>query len=205
LALASNGHLVLQSVPARKNPTNGSTIIHHLEAGVIITTKALSNWLPVKYNGQTLWVESKLVEPFSSRKQLEALRTMLIKRGDPSALKAVTRLAQAMSGRDRQAMILLLANPIIFEPAKGRPLNLSPDDLMELADDTRILWMPNDRALTLRILSRRAASLLRYPIILLTNCTASNASAMRFGLMQEAGRWLVERIYLDNTHPLLMD
>ncbi len=202
---ASSGHLALQRVPLHAQPTNTSPVLASLEAGTVITSSVTNGWIAVSCNGQRGWVDARQTEPFTSAGQHRTLTLMIKARGEPSALSAVATCARALARHDKKALASILTERVFVVPPTGRPADIARDDFVLLPEHARILWLPHDEALTLRGIGQRAARLASRPVTLASNTTTSNASGIRLGLARQSGRWLVERIILDNTHPLLLD
>lgn len=202
---AASGYLALQRIPLHARPTNTSPVLASLEAGTVITNSVTNGWIAVSCNGQRGWVEARQTEPFTTAGQYRTLTLMIKTRGETSPLSAVATCARALARLDRKTLSSVLAERVYVVPPKGRPAVFDKNDFVLLPEHARILWLLHDEALTLRGIGQRAARLASRPVTLASNTTTSNASGIRLGLARQSGRWLVERIILDNTHPLLLD
>ncbi len=201
----TRGHLVLQQTALHEKPTNTSPVLANIEAGSVITNSVTNGWIPFTRDGRHGWIDSRNTEPFNTAAQHQALAAMIPVTGSASATESVRGLARALSRLDRTSLRSYLARTVTVAANPGQALRLGHNEIANLAPDARILWLPHDEALTLRRLARRAAGFLRQPLLMLSNTTASNASGIRFTVVQNSGRWLIDGIIVDNTHPLLLD
>jgi len=201
----SRGYLVIEPVSLYEKPANSARVLERISPPFVLTNSATNGWIPAQFNRASGWVASARVEHFTSQSEYRALLALLGNRGERSGLEAIKRTARALASFDRQTLRTVLADTITIIPPGTRSTIVHRDDFSGLEPHKRILWLPDDRPLTLDTLSRRARSLLKHPIMLTTDFTRSNASGLRLGLIQLGGRWLVDRILLDNTHPLLLE
>ncbi len=201
----ARGFLAVEPVALFEKPANTARVLERIPPPFVLTNSATNGWIPVRFNRSAGWVASDCVEPFTSPSGYRALLALLGNRGERSGLDAIKRTARALADCDRQTLRTSLADTITIFPPGGRNKILSRHDFSLLEIHKRILWLPDDRPLTLNTISRRARSFLKHPIMLTNTSTRSNASGLRLGLIQLGGRWLVDRILLDNTHPLLLD